>query len=163
MMISTVRWSSTIFQFLGKCENILPDFNSKKFDKLIIAIGYYKMSARAKYYYHFKGKIPFANIIHPSCYVDKSCKLGEGICLLPGCTLDYAVEIEDNVLLNTGVTIAHHSKICKNSFLGPAVQIAGYVNVGQACFLGIGSTIIDCVQIFDGSYSWCRGSCNKKY
>lgn len=136
---------------LGKCDDLLPGYQRSEFDAIIIAIGYYRMAARVHYYNFFKGKVPFANIIHPSCYVDESCTLGEGICLMPGCTLDYAAEIEDNVLLNTGVTIAHHSKISKNSFLGPAVKIAGYVNVGEACFLGIGSTIIDCLKIADGS------------
>jgi len=139
------------FKILGKCDQILKDYNIGLFDFIVIAIGYYRMEARAHYYKIFKDKIPFANIIHPSSYVDGSCKLGEGICIMPGCTLDFETEIEDNVLLNTGVTVAHHSKIKKNSFLGPAVRIAGYVEIGQECFLGIGCTIIDCLKIADNS------------
>lgn len=135
------------YPILGKVENITKDFEEKAFDKIFIAIGYARMEARAKYYEMFKGKIPFANIIHSSSYIDASCKIGEGVFVLPGCVLDFEAELSDNVLLNTAVTIAHHSKVGENSFIAPAVQIAGLIDIRQNCFIGVGATIKDSITI----------------
>lgn len=136
---------------LGKTENILKDFENKKFDYLIIGIGYVQMKARVELFNRYKNKIPFANVIHSSSYIDKSVKLGEGLFILPGCTIDMECELGDNVLCNTGCTIAHHTKINSHCFLGPSVSIAGLVNVNLACFIGVGSTLKDSITI--GQYS----------
>ena len=136
---------------LGKTENILKDFENKKFDCLIIGIGYAQMKARVELFNRYKNKIPFANVIHSSSYIDKSVKLGEGIFILPGCTIDMECELGDNVLCNTGCTIAHHTTINSHCFLGPSVSIAGLVNVNMACFIGVGSTLKDSITI--GQYS----------
>jgi sugar O-acyltransferase (sialic acid O-acetyltransferase NeuD family) len=135
------------FPLIGKINDAFLDFNSNNFDKIFIAIGYAQMPARELCYKKFKAKIPLANIIHTSSYIDISCKIGEGICILPGCTLDYGVEIEDNVLLNTGVIIAHHTKVGTNTFVAPAVQMAGLITIEENCFIGIGATIKDCIRI----------------
>ena len=135
------------FPVLGKINDAFSDFNSRGFDNIFIAIGYAQMAARELWYKKFKAKIPLANIIHVSSYIDFSCKIGEGVFILPGCTLDFGVEVADNVLLNTGVTIAHHTKIGTNTFVAPAVQMAGLITIGENCFIGIGSTIKDCIRI----------------
>ncbi|MEP6927684.1 MAG: acetyltransferase [Ginsengibacter sp.] len=135
------------FPLLGKIDDAFLHFDSNRFDKIFIAIGYAQMAAREFYYKKFKAKIPLANIIHTSSYIDISCKIGEGIFILPGCTLDFGVEVGDNVLLNTGVTIAHHTKIGTNAFIAPAVQMAGLITIDENCFVGIGSTIKDCINI----------------
>jgi len=136
---------------LGKTDSILKDFENKKFDALIIGIGYAQMQARVSLFTKFKNKIPFANIIHASSYIDKSTTLGEGIVILPGCTIDMECEIGDNVLCNTGCTIAHHSIIGNHCFLAPSVSIAGLVHVNRACFIGVGATLKDSINI--GEYS----------
>src|SRR6476660_8408793 len=97
-----IETSFNSFPVLGNSSRILTDFGNGKFDRLFIGIGYSHMNSRAKYLSTFKGKIPFANIIHSSSYIDASCKLGEGIFILPRVTLDFGVEIRDNVLINTG-------------------------------------------------------------
>lgn len=135
------------FPLLGKINDAFLHFKSDSFDKIFIAIGYAQMVARELCYKKFKAKIPLANIIHTSSYIDSSCKIGEGIFILPGCTLDFGVEIEDNVLLNTGVTIAHHTKIGTNTFIAPAVQMAGLITIEENCFIGIGAIIKDCIRI----------------
>ncbi|MGB9115077.1 acetyltransferase [Bradyrhizobium sp.] len=145
--------ASSFFNFpiLGKCSGILDDFQNGLFDKLFIGIGYHQMVARITLFEKFKGKIPFANIIHSSCYVDQSCELGEGIFLLPGVVLDFATVLSDNVLLNTGVVVAHHTKIGEHTFIAPGAKLAGLIRVGKGCFIGIGSSISDSVCIADGS------------
>ncbi|MFI5149790.1 MAG: acetyltransferase [Bacteroidia bacterium] len=132
---------------LGKADQANADFEAGVFDYLMIGIGYNHMNARNNYLKRFKGVIPLANILHPSSYIDKSCKLGEGIFILPGVTLDTGVILHDNILINAGATVAHHSEIGSNSFLAPGVTVAGLVNIGECSFIGIGSIVLDCIQI----------------
>jgi len=135
------------YPILGKTDNIIDDYKNKLFDAVIIAIGYNHMNIRALIFNKLKNIVPFANIIHSSAYVDKSCKLGEGIFILPGVVIDFEVIIEDNVLINTGTIIAHHSRIGAHSFIAPGVHVAGLVNIEEKCFIGIGSIIKDCINI----------------
>jgi sugar O-acyltransferase (sialic acid O-acetyltransferase NeuD family) len=139
------------YPILGKTSDILEDYRLNKFEKLLIGIGYNHMEARSTIFSNFKNKIPFANLIHPSCYLDKTSILGEGILLFPRVTIDLNVIIGDNVLINTGSIISHHSKIGMNTFIGPGVHVAGLVNIGNSCFIGIGSTLKDCIKIGNNS------------
>lgn len=139
------------YPILGKASRVIKDFEGGRFEAVFIAIGYSQMKARVKYYEALKGRVPLANIIHSSSYVDRSCQLGEGVFILPGCSLDFEAAINDNVLLNTGVTIAHHSTVGKNSFVAPGCQIAGLVTIGENCFIGVGATIKDSITIHKNS------------
>lgn len=133
---------------LGNTSSDIQDaFAQKTFDELIIGIGYKHMNFREKIFSQFQGKIPFANVIHPSCSVDSSCVLGEGLFLLPGCVLDKGVVLGNNILLNTGVVIAHDSQVSDHSFLAPGVLMAGFIMIGKRCFLGIGTIVIDNITI----------------
>lgn len=135
------------YKIIGNVEKLLIDFEKGLFDAAIIGIGYNQMKSRAAIFDNLKGKIPFANVLHSSAYIDKSCELGEGIVVLPGVTLDLGVVIADNVLINTSTIVAHHSSIGKHSFLAPGVHIAGLVNIEEQCFIGIGSIIKDNINI----------------
>jgi len=139
-------------EYLGKTDNLESDFSSGVFDCIIIGIGYTNFFYR-KHFFDVCNKlnIPLAVFVHPSSFVDKTVKLGNGTVILPGCVLDRNVELEDNVFLNVSCTIAHDSKIGKHSFLSPAVSIAGYVTVGEQGFVGIGSIIINGLDIAAGS------------
>ena len=132
---------------LGKIDNIMPLYQKKTFDALMVGIGYKHFDFRKKVYEQFKGIIPFAKVIHPSAYIDPSASIGEGCFILPGCTLDKGVEVGPNVLLNTSCCIAHDSAIGAHSFLAPRVALAGFINIGECCMLGINSTIIDNIVI----------------
>ncbi len=139
------------YPVLGKTNEIEIGYKLKIFDCLMIGIGYNHMEIRSKFLNQFKGKIPFANIIHSTAYIDKSCVIGEGVFILPRVVIDMGVIIEDNVLLNIGCIIAHHSIIGRNSFLAPGVHIAGLVNIESQCFIGIGAIVIDCITIKESS------------
>jgi len=136
-------------QILGGVEDVFPLFEEGLFDGLMVGIGYKHFAFRKKVFEQFKGRIPFANIIHSSAYIDPSCKLGEGLFVLPACVLDYQVTLGDNVLLNTACTIAHDSTIGAHSFLSPRVAMAGFIEVGTCCNIGINTTIIDNIKIAD--------------
>lgn len=132
---------------IGKVSDVENMFEQKRYDALMIAIGYKHFETRKSLFEKFADRIPFARLIHPSSYVDPSCCIGKGSFILPGCTLDRGVKIGDNVLLNTGCTIAHDSMIQKHSFLSPCVAVAGFVNIGECCNIGINTTIIDNISI----------------
>jgi len=132
---------------IGPLDQVYVDYQNKLFDLLFIAVGYSRMDYRARTFDRFKGKIPFVNIVHKSCIIDSTAKLGEGVFLFPGVILDHNVEIKNNVLVNLGVTIAHDSTIGEHSFLAPNVSVAGFVFINKLTFLGINSTIIDNITL----------------
>ena len=136
---------------LGKTDSIDNLFQNRLFDELIIAIGYNHMKFRKNIFEKFCKKIPFANIIHPSCFIDKSVTLGKGIFMLPGCIIDRNVKIGDNVLLNLGSVVSHDTNIGSHCFLSPRSTIAGKVDVKHSCIIGINSTIIDNINIESNS------------
>lgn len=134
-------------QILGGVDNILDAYDKGLFTDLIIGIGYKHMQERSNLFNRFKDKIPFVNIIHSSCIVDPSVKLGKGIVMYPGSIIDANVVIGDNVLINIGCVIAHDTNINSNCFLSPSVNLAGFVNVGEKSILGINCTVIDNINI----------------
>ncbi|MBS1625088.1 MAG: acetyltransferase [Bacteroidetes bacterium] len=137
------------YKILGGTDDIDQSFGRGDFDCLMIGIGYKHLDRRRELFSRFKGRIPFANIIHSTCYIDATAQLGEGILIYPGCIIDKKVFISDNVLLNIGVTICHDSYIGAHSFLSPGVTIAGFVRIGECANLGIRTTIIDNLNICD--------------
>lgn len=134
---------------LGGLADIQQNYKDKKFDELMIGIGYKHFAMRKKIFETYADQVAFGKLIHSSVFTDPSCSIGRGVFILPGCTLDMNVTIEDNVLMNTGCIIAHDSRIRAHSFISPGAVIAGFVNVGQCCNIGINTTIIDNVIIAD--------------
>lgn len=138
-------------KILGTVEQLDADYKKGVFNCLMVAVGYKYMDFREEIFNRFKGKIPFASVIHPGSNIDKTVQIGEGCFLLPGCVLDRNVVLGDNVLLNTGCVIAHDSIVHDHSFLSPAVKIAGFTHVEKKCIIGINATIIDNIRIIEGS------------
>jgi len=132
---------------LGKIEDIFSCFENNLFDELLIGIGYKHMTFRNKLFTEFQSKIPFATLIHSSCFVDHSSVIEAGAVIFPGCLIDQHVKIKANALLNVGCCVSHHSEIGSHSFLSPRVAVAGFVKIGDNCILGINSTIIDNITI----------------
>ncbi len=144
------RFSKSSFNdkpVLGQTDDLIKDHAAKKFDSIIIAVGYNHMSVRKKLFDELNGKIPFATIIHRSVYLDKSVKVGQGSVIFPGCVIDQHVVIGNNVLFNTAVSISHHSSVGDHCFLAPRVAIAGRVTIEQSCFIGIGTIIKDMITV----------------
>lgn len=134
---------------LGSINDVMQAYEQGIFEVLMVGIGYHHFAKRREVFTQFKGKIPFANLVHSSSYIDPSCKIGEGIFVYPGCVVDMASVLEDNVLLNAGCIIAHDSHIGFNSMLAPGVNIAGFVRIGMSVHLGIGTIVIDGTNITD--------------
>lgn len=141
--------SNTDSHVKGTSESLLKDFNDKKFDELIIGIGYNHLEARKKRYEYFRDKIPFGKIVHSSSWVDVSAKISEGCIIYPKCTIDKNVQINANTILNLNCTIAHDTSIGAHSFLAPTVSVAGFCTIGNGNFIGIGTIIKDTVTLSD--------------
>ena len=134
---------------LGTSNSIVKDFESDRFDYVIIGFGYKHFQRRLDLFNLLSKKIPFANVIHPHAHIEPSAELGQGCVVFPGVVIDQAVVIGDNVVLNLGTSISHHSQIGDHCFLAPGVKIAGRVHVGHSNFIGIGAVVIDMVNIGD--------------
>lgn len=132
---------------LGNIDSINKNYENRVFDTLVIGVGYKEQKFRATVFSKFKGKIPFENLIHDSCIIDKSVILGEGVVLFAGTLLDMNVEINDNVLVNVGCVIAHDTSIGEHTFISPGVKVAGFVEIGKSCNIGINTTIIDNIKV----------------
>jgi sugar O-acyltransferase (sialic acid O-acetyltransferase NeuD family) len=134
-------------EVIGGTNDVLSNFASDNFDCLFIAIGYAHMKERKSFYEKYAEKIPLATIIHNSCVIDPSARIGKGVVLYPGCIIDKNVVIADNVLLNLGAVIAHDTYIGPHCFVAPRVAISGFVKVNESCFLGTGAIIVDNISV----------------
>lgn len=132
---------------LGNIDSIQDCFDKELFDELIIGIGYKHMALRNDLFKRFENNIPFGTIIHSSCIIDKSVKLGKGTIIYPGCIIDMDAEIGNNCLIYNGCIIAHDSKVSNNTIFSPGVNIAGFCSIGAHVILGIGSVLSDTISI----------------
>lgn len=137
------------YSILGNSGIIEKKYQDGLFDVLLIGIGYKHLTARKTFYEKFKGKIPFATLIHSSAWVDTSAVIHEGTIIYPKACIDQRVEIGPNTLINLNVTIAHDTKIGGHNFISPCVAIAGFCSIGEQIFLGIQTTVIDTILISD--------------
>lgn len=136
-------------QILGNIDAIEEAFKSDVFDVLMIGIGYQYMTFRAELFKRFETKIPFGKIVHSSCFVDKTAKIGEGTIIYPGCIIDLYAVVGENCLIYNGCIIAHDSSIAKHSIFSPGVQIAGFCSIGENVILGIGTIVSDNITIVE--------------
>lgn len=134
---------------IGNLSDIVKNIKSNKINHLLIGIGYKHIEFRKKLYEQFATQINFPNILHSSCYIDTSCKMGYGNVLLPGCIVDKNCVLGNNLFFNPSCTIAHDNKINDHNFFAPRVTTSGFVNIGSCCFFGTGTNIIDNISITD--------------
>lgn len=137
------------YPVLGKIESVIDDFNSGKFDKLFIAIGYNHPNFKESLIKNYKGTIPLYNIIAPDAYIDPTSVVGENIFIYPKAIVDRETILEDGVTVNLGSIVSHNSVIGSCSFIAPGVTVAGFSKIGRCSFVGAGSTIIDNISICD--------------
>jgi sugar O-acyltransferase (sialic acid O-acetyltransferase NeuD family) len=134
---------------IGKISQINEFIKANEMQNMLIGIGYKHMGARKIFYDQFVPLINFPNIIHKSCYVDKTTLIGNGNVILPGCIIDKDTTIGNNIFFNPGCIISHDNLIEDHTFFGPGVKTSGFVKIGSCCFLGTGTTIIDNISIKD--------------
>jgi sugar O-acyltransferase (sialic acid O-acetyltransferase NeuD family) len=132
---------------IGTIKEVEEAFQNKKFDALLIGIGYKHLSTRKKLFELFNHKIPFGTLIHSSSWIDNSAIIKDGVIIYPNCCVEAYSIVDNNSILNISCSIAHDTYIGKHSFLSPRVAIAGFVEVEEQCNIGINVTIIDNIKI----------------
>lgn len=132
---------------IGKTDDVEQAFHDKKFDELLIGIGYKHLKVKADLFSRFSGKIPFGKIIHSTSWLDPTALVAPGVVIYPRCDIDAKATIGANAMLNIGCTVAHDSVVGKHSFLSPRVAVAGFTTIGEQCIVGINATIIDNLTI----------------
>lgn len=93
----------------------------------------------------------FASIVHPSCRVPASSRIGKGCVLEPGVILSTNAVIGDHVRLNRAVTIGHDTQIGDYVTVQPGAHIAGLCTIGARTYIGMGAVVLD--QLTVGSQS----------
>lgn len=137
------------FSVLGKINALKKSFIEKKFDEVIIGIGYKYLNIRKELYDLYSKEIPFGKIIHSSAWVDPLSIIENGTVVYPGCVIDAKAVVKANTIINIACTISHNSEIGEHCFLSPRVAIAGFVKINECCFIGINATIIDNINIVE--------------
>lgn len=144
---SEIGMSSEYGTVKGRIDDIGYSIENNIITDLLIGIGYNHFSFRKELFETYASKVNFPNIIHPSCYIDKSSIFGQGNVILPNCIIDKGCEIGSNLFFNPSCTIAHDNSIKSHSFFGPKVTTSGFVTIDECCFLGTGSLIKDKIHI----------------
>lgn len=136
---------------IGKSDKIL-QYNSSRFDELIVGIGYKHLVERERFYNDLLNEISFATVIHPSCLIDPSAIIGKGCVLYPGCIIDECVNISPNNVINLGTIISHECSIGFSNFISPGAVLCGCVQLGNCNFIGASTTIIDHIIIGNNNH-----------
>ncbi len=100
-------------------------------------------------------KIPsgsLINFIHPSSYISKSIKLGEGNVVLSNCTVQNSVAIGSYNIINSNVVIEHDTILGNNNFIAASAVLGSNINMGNCCFIGLNSSIRENVQVADNTF-----------
>ncbi len=101
--------------------------------------------------------VELANLIHPSCSVAPSARLGVNVVMMPGCVVSADVTIGSLCCLFASVTLEHDGVVGENVVFGPGVVASGFVRVGRHCFIGAGAvcapevTLGECALIGAGA------------
>jgi UDP-3-O-[3-hydroxymyristoyl] glucosamine N-acyltransferase len=86
------------------------------------------------------------NIIHPSCLMSESTKIGAGNLIYPFCTVGPNVSIGNFNLLTSYSCISHDSKIGDFNFFASSI-IAGNCTIGDKNIFGLHSAVIPSLTI----------------
>lgn len=83
----------------------------------------------------------FQTLIHPSAFVSKSAKIGEGTVIFPNCFVGANSIVGDHVMILGNSTVGHESRIGSYCTISGNVFIASRVLVDKGAYLGAGSNI----------------------
>ena len=134
---------------LGKTDEIIALFKENQFDYIVCAIGYKHKGFRKMLVESLESTVPFATLIHSTCIIDPSAKIGQGAVLYPGCIVDMNAQVGKHVLMYSACLLSHNSFVGSNSILSPGVKIAGFSKIGESVHLGIGTIVSDTITIVD--------------
>jgi sugar O-acyltransferase (sialic acid O-acetyltransferase NeuD family) len=122
------------------------DYDISPNDVFICAIG--NVQDRKKTIQIIKAKGgEFINLIHPTCVIAPSAKLGEGVVIKAFCVIASDVVIGDFVFLQSSVIMGHDVQIGDYTHINSFSFFAGYVNVGEQCVINAGARFVQNVKV----------------
>ena len=138
-------------KIIGKFCDIDRFYQQGTITHLAIAIGYKHFTLREQMYEKFRGKIPFATCIHPTAFVSKSAKIGEGCLIYSMVNIEMHASIANNVTIFNQSSISHEVSVGDHSFFSVGVSMGGGVQFGKRTFVGVNASIANDIEIGDDS------------
>ena len=86
-------------------------------------------------------------LVHPSSFVSKYSKIGNGTVVMSGVSINVDVSIGEHCIINTNSSIDHDCIIHDYVHISPNASLAGNVKVGECTHIGIGACIIQGIKI----------------
>lgn len=96
------------------------------------------------------GLIPLI-VVHPSCVVSASAKVGRGCQILPAAVVNAGAHLGANVIINTGAIVEHDCEVGDHVHIATGARLASTVKVGSLAHIGAGATVIQCRNIGAGA------------
>ena len=131
-------------QYLGSTSEYIPEPN----DKLLITVA--DCARRRDIYQRLeKYRVPFFSYAHPTAFIAKSAKVGEGVIVGPHCVVSAWSEVGNNAALNIHCGVGHGADVGSHSVMSPYSVINGDCRLGEAVFLGSRVTLNPKITIGD--------------
>ena len=123
------------------CSSMLDDYST-------IAMGIGENSLRVELLLRLKS-LGFAvpPIIHPTAFISRHAKLGEGCVVLPKAVLNANSIVGIGGIINTGAIVEHDCVLGCGVHISPGTTLSGGVRVGDFSFLGTGTLVIPMITI----------------
>jgi sugar O-acyltransferase (sialic acid O-acetyltransferase NeuD family) len=83
----------------------------------------------------------FPTIIHPSNYIAKSAKIGDGVIIQQHCNISPNISIGEFTHINCFCIVGHDDIIGDFNTLSPSTNIMGNVKTGDKVFFGVNASI----------------------
>jgi sugar O-acyltransferase (sialic acid O-acetyltransferase NeuD family) len=132
--------------YLGKINEYKPEPQ----DLFVLAIANPEIKQKVVKELKAKGAF-FESLIHPSSFVAKTAKLGEGIVIFPMSAVSADATILSFVTINFLSTIGHDVEIGEYTTLSAHVDLTGKVLVESKCFFGTGAKVLPDITIGSSS------------
>ena len=94
----------------------------------------------------------FINVIHKSCIIHETAKLGKGIILCPFTYVFADAILDDFTSLEVRAGIGHDAHLGKYSSMMGYTELCGFVNVGTSVYIGSGARVLPQLKIGDNSF-----------
>jgi len=132
--------------YLGK----INEYKPQPQDLFVLAIANPEIKQKVVKELKSKGAF-FETLIHPSSFVAKTARLGEGIVIFPMSVVSADATILSFVTINFLSTIGHDVEIGEYTTLSAHVDLTGKVLVKSKCFFGTGAKVLPSITIGSSS------------
>lgn len=91
----------------------------------------------------------YLSFIHPTAYIAKSVKMGQGNIILAQSVLNSNVTLGNFNTLQSGILVGHDTKFGDNNFLAAHTCIGSNIKIGNGNFWGLNCCVKNFVQMCD--------------